>query len=308
MAEVLTSAGLVGLPVIRRRRTKASSAPARVVLLGSAASATNLAIVEGWGALGVDAVAVRADAAVSYARRGDIVLGRLDILPTIDGVEPGLLELLWLERRGYRVLNRATTLAAAHDKLMTARMLARAALPHPLTVHVRHEDELLELEPPLVVKPRLGSWGVDVFRCDTRDALRRCCDEITTRPWFRRQGALVQELVPPVGHDLRLLVAGGNVIGAVRRVAQPGEWRTNVSLGATRQPVVPPPAACALGIAAAAAVRGDFIGVDLLPFGDGYTVIELNGAADFNDTYSLPGRDVVADAAAALDLVPAAAT
>ena len=118
----------------------------------------------------------------------------------------------------------------------------------------------------------------------------------------------MQELVPPVGHDLRLLVAGGTVVGAVRRVAGPGEWRTNVSLGATRHPVVPPPAACALAIAAAAAIRADLIGIDLLPLEDGYSVIELNGAADFNGTYSLPGHDVFHDAAAALGLLRAEAT
>jgi glutamate carboxypeptidase len=295
-------------PASRRPVRRRASTATRIALLGTDASATNHAIVAAWQALGIDAALVGADAAESAVRPGDAVLGRIDILPTIDGLEPGLLELLRLEWGGCRVLNRASTLAAAHDKLLTARALARAALPHPRTVPVRHNGDLLELEPPLVVKPRLGSWGVDVFRCETWEALRRCLDEISTRPWFRRRGVLVQELIPPVGYDLRLLVAGGVVVGAVRRVAGPGEWRTNVSLGATRYPVVPPPAACALGIAAAAAIHADFIGVDLLPLGDGYTVIELNGAADFNETYSLPGRDVFRDAAAALGLVRAAAT
>ena len=276
-------------------------------MLGTEATATNLAIVEAWSALGVDIALVRPDA-VSTIRPGDVVLGRIDILPTIDGVEPGLLDLLRLERRGLRVLNSATALASAHDKLLTARLLARAALPHPRTVHVRRAGELHELRPPVVVKPRLGSWGVDVHRCDTEEDLRECFEEIATRTWFRRHGVLVQELVPPRGYDLRLLIADRTVVGAVRRVAGPGEWRTNVSLGATRYPVVPPPAACALGIAAAVACRADFIGIDLLPLGDGYTVIELNGAADFNETYSLPGRDVFHDAAAGLGLVRAAAT
>jgi RimK family alpha-L-glutamate ligase len=276
-------------------------------MLGSEASATNLAIVEAWRLLGVDVELARPDA-TSTIRPSDVVLGRIDILPTIDGVESGLLGLLRLERRGVRVLNRATTLASTHDKLLTARLLARAALPHPRTVHVRRAEDLLEPRPPVVVKPRLGSWGVDVYRCDTEEALRECFAEIATRPWFARHGVLVQELVPPVGYDLRLLVANQSVVGAVRRVAGPGEWRTNVSLGATRYPVVPPPAACALAIAAAAASRADFVGIDLLPLEDGYTVIELNGAADFNETYSLPGRDVFHDAAAGLGLVRAAAT
>lgn len=299
--------GVVELPVGTGRWREPLPAATRVALLGADASPTNLAIVEAWRALGVDVALIRPDA-ISAVRPDDIVLGRIDILPTIDGVEPGLLGLLRLERRGFRVLNRATALASAHDKLLTARLLARAALPHPRTVHVRRAGDLQGLRPPLVVKPRLGSWGVDVFRCDTEDALRRCFDEITTRPWFHRHGVLVQELVPPVGYDLRLLVAGRTVVGAVRRVAGPGEWRTNVSLGATRHPVVPPPAACALGIAAATASRAEFIGIDLLPLEDGYTVIELNGAADFNETYSLPGRDVFHAAAVGLGLVRATAT
>jgi ribosomal protein S6--L-glutamate ligase len=302
-----SSAALAELPVGPGRWTEPIENARRVAMLGTEASATNLAIVEAWRALGVDITLVRRDA-VSAIRPDDLVLGRIDILPTIDGVEPGLLDLLRLERRGLRVLNSATALASAHDKLLTARLLARAALPHPRTVHARSAADVHGLRPPVVVKPRLGSWGVDVHRCDTEEALLECFEEISTRPWFPRHGVLVQELVPPRGYDLRLLVADRTVVGAVRRVAGPGEWRTNVSLGARRYPVVPPPAASALGIAAAVACRADFIGIDLLPLADGYTVIELNGAADFNESYSFPGRDVFHDAAAGLGLVRAAAT
>jgi len=274
----------------------------RVALVGNDASPTNLAIAAAWREADVDVSIV----AASEVRPDDVVIGRLDILRSLTGVERGLLELLWLERRGVRVLNRARTLVTAHDKLLTARVLVRAGLPHPRTLHVHAVEPLPELEPPVVVKPRVGSWGVDVFRCDTPEQLRRCLDEVATRPWFPRHGVLVQELVPPLGYDLRLIVSGGVVVGSVRRVAAPGEWRTNVSLGATRHPVVAPPAACELAVAAARAIGGDFVGVDLLPCDGGYTVIELNGSPDFNATYSLPGRDVFLDAAAALGLAAVA--
>ncbi len=298
-------------PQLARRRSHRAHArlmaPAttRVAVRGTAASNTNVEIPAAWQALGIEAALVANGEIGDWLEPGDVVLGRLDILPTVDGVEPGLLELLWLERRGFRVLNPASALAAAHDKLLTARLLARAGLPHPRTEHLRQGGES-HIEPPLVVKPRHGSWGVDILKCDTKEELHHCLEGIDVKPWFQRHGALVQELVPPVGHDLRLVVAAGTVIGATCRIAAPGEWRTNASLGGTRRPARPDTAACALAVAAAGAIGADLVGIDLLPTGRGYTVIELNGAVDFDASYALPGRDIFRDAAEALGLRPAA--
>jgi len=131
-----------------------------------------------------------------------------------------------------------------------------------------------------------------VTLCESRAELRACVEELSTRTWFRRQGVLVQELIPPLGHDLRLVVAGGQVVGAVRRIAAEGEWRTNVALGAERESTEPPQAAREIAVAAAAAVEGDLVGVDLMPTTDGgWVVIEVNGAVEFTDEYSL-GRDI----------------
>jgi glutathione synthase/RimK-type ligase-like ATP-grasp enzyme len=68
-----------------------------------------------------------------------------------------------------------------------------------------------------------------------------------------------------VGHDLRVLVAGGRIVGAESRVAAAGEWRTNLSLGGSSCPAIVPPHARAAALAAARAVSGDFVGIDLLP-------------------------------------------
>jgi [lysine-biosynthesis-protein LysW]--L-2-aminoadipate ligase len=231
-----------------------------------------------------------------------IALGRLDVLETLDGVEPGLLVLLLLERGGACVLNRAAALVAVHDKLVTARCLRVAGLPHPRTVIWRGNREP-PLELPLVLKPRFGSWGRDVFLCRDMAELELVFATIRMRPWFRRHGALLQELVPLRGYDLRLIVAGGEVVGASERVARPGEWRTNVSLGGSLRPGEPPAEARSLAIAAAAAVGADLVGVDLMPLDRGrYTVLELNGAVDFDQRYSLGSGDVYRETALALGL------
>lgn len=263
---------------------------------------TNLDLVEAWLDRGMPAALLSPEEAVSVLGPGDVALARLDVLPTLDGIEGGLDELDELERRGVRVLNRRPALVCAHDKLRTARRLVAAQLPHPKTVHLPYPGAPVGLRPPVVVKPRFGSWGVDIFRCATDQELAEVLQEIRARPWFRRHGALLQDLVPSTGRDLRILVAGGRVVGAIQRIASPGEWRTNVSRGAARVPLIPSPEACELAIAAAAAIGADFVGVDLLPLDDGYVVIEVNGAVEFDHHYALAGRNVYTEIASAVNL------
>jgi RimK family alpha-L-glutamate ligase len=271
-----------------------------VALIGGE-TRTNLDIVDAWRAQGIDAWVVHPADGLRVLTYGDVAVGRIDVRGSLDGVEPGLFSLLQLARRGLRVLNGPSALLRAHDKLLTARQLTAARVPHPPTEHVT-AGQLPRLRPPVVLKPRFGSWGAEVIRCDSEGELRRALAGLVERPWFRRQGVLAQALVPPVGYDLRVLVAGGRVVGGQSRVAAPGEWRTNVSLGASRATAAIPLRARLLALAAARAVSGDLVGVDLLPSDGDYVVLEVNGAVDFAASYALPGGNVFADLAAALEL------
>ena len=273
-----------------------------IALVASNPNGTNGLLVDAWRAFGLDVVVVHPSRCLDHLRAGDTAIGRIDVRRSIDGVQPGLLELVELSRRGVTVLNGPSALIKAHDKLRTARALHGAHMPHPRTEHVTLGSPPASIGPPVVLKPRFGSWGVDVVRCETSAELFDATAEIADHEWFRMQGALVQRLVPPAGYDLRVLIAGGRVVGSVSRVAAPGEWRTNIALGGHRRPVVAPPRAQALALAAAATIRAGLVGVDLLPDGDDYTVIEINGAVDFDPSYSLPGRDVFEDVAIALGL------
>ena len=272
-----------------------------VALVGNRMNRTTAHLAEAWRDLGLDAHVVSGREADALGP-GDVAVGRLDVLPTLDGVEPGLLDLLFLARRGVPVRNTAAALLAAHDKLRTARRLERAGLPAPLTCWLRSPDGPLLLPAPLVVKPRFGSWGADVARCATEAEARALLRSFADRSWFRRHGVLVQELVPSRGTDIRVLVAGGRAVGAAERTAAAGEWRTNVSLGGRKAHADPGEEASTLAVAAAGALGCDLAAVDLLPVQGGFVVLELNAAADFDEDYAPPGRDVYLDVAQALDL------
>src|SRR6266511_303567 len=283
----------VALPLDRRAMLAAPLLDAELrssaVVLGRP-TPTNRALAEAFSGFGY-AGSVSDPASGPRLRAGDLAVGRIDVLPELDGVEEGLWQLPLLELQGARVLNGAVALLAAHDKLLTALLLGRAGVAQPRTAHVR-DVSVPAFPPPYVVKPRFGSWGRDVYRCETAGGLTERLEELQERPWFRRQGALVQAFVEPNGRDLRVVVAGGRVVGAVERIAAPGEWRTNVALGATRRRAHLSPAARVL------ALRLDLAGVDLLTDPSGrQLVLEVNGAVDFNSDYA---DDVFTAAAFAL--------
>ena len=112
----------------------------------------------------------------------------------------------------------------------------------------------------------------------------------------------VQQAIEHDGRDVRVFVCGGRVVGAIERIAAPGDWRSNVSRGATARPATLPEAWSALAIRAAEVIGADYAGVDLLPRsssvgtsvpgGDGPFVLEVNGIPGWEGLQAATGIDV----------------
>ena len=252
----------------------------RLAIVAHRNSETNEGLVTAGESLDIHTIRLTPREALCSLQPGDIALGRLDVRETLDGIEDGLRELDKLAATRVVVLNPSAALAAAHDKLLTSRALRRAGLPHPHTWLIAEGLPVPVPELPVVLKPRFGSWGRDVTLCRTHDEV-----QAATRRLYTENGVLAQELVPPRGWDARLIVAGGRVVGAARRIAADGEWRTNVSLGGRSVPFQPPALARTLAVLAADALHTDLVGVDLLPTRNGWMIAELNGAVDFRPWY-----------------------
>ena len=193
----------------------------RVAVVAHRASQTNVSLAaRTWGGLPVELLSPRE--ALLALKPGDVALARLDVREDLVGAEEGLTTLERLADSGVTVLNPPAALLRAHDKLLTARTLRRAGLPHPRTKLVERHADLPDLDFPVVVKPRFGSWGRDVCLCKGRRELERTLGRLSARSWFRSGGAITQELIPPLGHDLRVIVARGEVVGAAVRTARAG--------------------------------------------------------------------------------------
>jgi gamma-F420-2:alpha-L-glutamate ligase len=255
-------------------------------VVAHSATNTNLALASAWRSSKSYGVLDPLEA-LRYLIPGDVVLGRLDVRRTLDGVERGLSDLVELERRGVRVLNRPEALLAGHDKLLSARLLESGRVPTPWTRFLGDDWSELASRLPLVIKPRFGSWGADVYRVDEIRELNRLAKVLAGRPWLERGGAIAQELVPPIGFDLRVLVAHGAVVGAVRRRTQAGEWRTNVSCGAQRIAETIESRAARIALDAVEMTCLELAVADVMPIpGGGFCVLEVNAVPDFGPEYN----------------------
>jgi [lysine-biosynthesis-protein LysW]--L-2-aminoadipate ligase len=205
-----------------------------------------------------------------------------------------------LEAAGAIVVNSAAATQTAGDKWLTTTALLRHQIPTPATALALTCEAagagFAEVGFPAVVKPLVGSWGRLVTRVRDAETAEAVLDHIQALPSPQSHVVYVQEMVAKPDRDLRVVVVGGQVLGATyRRGAQ---WRTNVARGGVSEVCSPGEEHVRLALAAAEAVGTDIAGVDLLEDTDGrLTVLEVNDRVEFRGFQQAHGDQVnVADA------------
>ncbi len=197
-----------------------------------------------------------------------------------------------LADRGLPVVNPPRALERTIDKHWTSRLLDDAGIPTPRTIATERADEALAAfrrVGVVVVKPLLGSGGRGIFRVSDEDHAWRAFRALEQQRFV----IYVQQFVPHGRHDLRLFVAGGEVVAAARREGD--GWKTNLATGARALPHRPTEGQESLAVRAAAAVGADYAGVDLLEAEDGrLLVIEVNGIPAWEGIGKATGIDIAA--------------
>jgi [lysine-biosynthesis-protein LysW]--L-2-aminoadipate ligase len=211
-----------------------------------------------------------------------------------------------LEAFGVPTINPARVVELCSDKLLTSIRLRQAGLPTPRTAvalsTAAAAGAMERLGFPVVVKPLIGSWGRLLALVRDQESASALLEHREALPAPQARIVYVQELIDKPGRDIRVIVVGEEPLGATYRTAE--QWRTNAARGAVSVRCPLSDDLSKLAVAAAQAVAGEVVGVDLLEGSDGgLYVLEVNHNVEFRGFQAAhAGRVDVADAIVAYAL------
>jgi gamma-F420-2:alpha-L-glutamate ligase len=195
-----------------------------------------------------------------------------------------LAVLRHFERQGVAIANSPAAIESVADKLHTLQVLGGAKLPIPKTILGKFPADVnfieRELGFPVVVKKLRGTRGAGVMLCNSRsdfDDLANLLDGVTAATDFLFQ----QYIKASHGRDVRVLVIDGRVVAAMERQSTDGGFKSNISLGGSAKPFIPPPEMAELAVQVARELKLDIAGIDILFDQNGYKICEANSAPGF---------------------------
>jgi [lysine-biosynthesis-protein LysW]--L-2-aminoadipate ligase len=208
----------------------------------------------------------------------------------------------WLQSVGVPAISPHETVRVCGDKLLTTAALQEAAVPNPRTKLAFTPEAALEaieeMGYPVVLKPLTGSWGRLLARVNDRDAAEAILEHKKTLGGYQHSVIYIQEYIEKPQRDIRSFVVGDETICAIYRTSD--HWITNTARGGEVSNCPVTPEIDALSRAAAQAVGGGFIAIDLLETPDGRLLVsEANHTPEFRNCIDPTGVDIpgkVADA------------
>ncbi len=206
----------------------------------------------------------------------DAVIPRIGYSVTSEGVRV----VRQFESQGIYVANSADSILRSRDKLTASQILSHHGIPVPRTALVtswRDTERAISRVGgvPCVIKASQGTQGNSVHLARSiRDAR-----EHVYRLLANRETVLVQEYIREShGRDVRVIVAGGEVVAAMRRVARGREFRSNFHLGGQVEPIELKEDFAKVAIRAASLLGIEVGGVDLLEGRSGPILLEVNSS------------------------------
>lgn len=231
--------------------------------------------------------------------RGVVVDGLSAVIPRIGTsvTAYGIQVVNHLDSMGIPVVNRATAILRSRDKVRCLQLLAAGGVDVPRTVMAADTAHIVRLVEavgglPCIMKLLRGTQGVGVMLATTMTEARTIVDTFTS---LGQQICLQEFIAESRGRDVRALVVGDQVVGAMRRQAKQGEFRSNLHRGGEGSPVTLEPAYREAAVKAARLLELDVCGVDMLEGKDGPRVMELNSSPGFEGLERATKQDIAGE-------------
>lgn len=198
------------------------------------------------------------------------------------------------EAMGVGCLNRSEAITKSRDKLHTLQILSQHGLNVPVTSFANSSYDTKDLinlvgSAPLVVKLLEGTKGVGVMLAETNKAAESVINAFRSL----KADILVQHYIKESkGQDIRCIVVGDQVVASMERIAQEGEFRANIHLGATARAIEVSEEERNLAIQAAKIIGLDVAGVDMVRSNHGPKILEVNSSPGIEGIEAATGIDI----------------
>mgnify|MGYP001793049679 CR=1 FL=1 len=141
-----------------------------------------------------------------------------------------------------------------------------------------------------MLKPAIGSWGRLLAKISDREAAEAILEHKDTLGSYQHAIFYIQEFVRKPARDIRSFVVGDETICAIYR--ESAHWITNTARGGQARNCPITDEIDRLSRAAAAAVGGGVVAIDLLEHPEGLQVSEVNYTMEFRNSIDTTGFDI----------------
>ena len=208
-----------------------------------------------------------------------------------------LYSLRILNDWGVPTVNSYRVVRICNNKLETSSVLVQHGLPIPRCKIAFDSATALtaieEMGYPVILKPTIGSWGRLLAKINDREAAEAILEHKEILGSYEHSIFYIQEFVDKPARDIRSFVVGEENIAAIYRYSQ--HWITNTARGGKAENCPITPEIRDLSVAAARAVGGGVVAVDLLETRDGRLLVnEINHNMEFRNSIDTTGVDIPA--------------
>ena len=187
-------------------------------------------------------------------------------------------------------------LVRSRDKLRSLQILARAGIGIPKTAFAsspkeKDIDNVIESigGAPCIIKLLEGTQGIGVILADNHKAAKSVIEAFMKI----KANMLVQEFIKEAGGaDIRVFIVDGQIVGAMKRQAKDGEFRSNLHRGGSASVIQLSPEERATAIKSVKKLGLGIAGVDLLQSKRGPLVMEVNSSPGLEGIEGATGIDI----------------